>query len=82
MAKKRLTWAERKAGQDAAAAKFWAAQEARDPNQSGFSPEQQAAGAAREAELLAEQQARVAAGGPKFLVPEVEARNFMGGHRD
>jgi len=80
MAKKRLTWAERKAGQDAAAAKFWAAQEARDPNQ--FSPGQQAAGAARDAELLAEQQARVAAGGPKFIVPAVEARNFTGGHRD
>ena len=81
MGKKRLTWAERKAGQEAASAKFWAAQEARDPAP-GFTPGQEAAGRERDAEQLAQQQARIAAGGPKFLVPEVEARNFMGGHRD
>ena len=82
MAKKRLTWAERKAGQDAASAKFWAAQEARDPARSQFNAGQEAAGAERDAEQLAEQQARIAAGGPRFIVPEVEARNFTGGHRD
>ena len=81
MAKKRLTWAERKAGQDAASAKFWAAQEARDPA-SGFTPGQEAAGRELDAEQLAQQQARIAGGGPRFIAPEVEARNFTGGHRD